>query len=55
MNPEMANLLVSDYGKPLGLAEQMPGKSHVFQRHFEKATVFLDCATFAGSFVLLKE
>jgi hypothetical protein len=52
MKPETAQLLVTDYGKPLGLAEAVAGNSGVFQRRFEKATVMLDCATFAGTFVV---
>jgi hypothetical protein len=55
MNPTTAQLLVSDHGKPLGLAEQVTGKPHVFQRRFEKATVVLDCETFAGSFVFVEK
>ena len=51
MNPETAKLLVTDHGKPLGVAEPVVGREHVFQRRFEKATVVLDCATFTGSFV----
>ena len=43
--------MVTDHGKPLGIAEPVAGREHVFQRRFEKATVVLDCATFTGSFV----
>merc|ERR1719345_431254 len=52
MAGETAQLLVTDYGKPLGRAEALAGKPGVFQRRFERATVMLDCATFAGSFVV---
>lgn len=51
MNASTAALMVTDYGKPLGGAEAVPGKVHVYQRKYEKATVVLDCTTFTGSFV----
>ena len=43
-----AALLLSDYGAPLGaMGNSTPT---VFVRHYEKATVQLDCGTFTASF-----
>ena len=43
-----AALLLSDYGAPLGpMGNSTPT---VFVRHYEKATVQLDCSTFQASF-----
>lgn len=45
-----AKLLTSDYGRPKGNMTAVVGKSGVFQRVYEKATVTLDCSDFSGSF-----
>ena len=45
-----AALLVTDFGRPTGLAKPVPGKPHVFSREYDSATVTLDCNTFTGSF-----
>ena len=50
MEPATAKLLTSDYGRPKGNMTAVVGKSGVFQREYEKATVSLDCNTFQGSF-----
>ena len=50
MNLTTAELLVTDYGLPLGLAHAVPGKLGVFAREYEKATVTLDCKNFKGVF-----
>eukprot|EP00037_Helgoeca_nana_P016513 m.155351 g.155351 ORF g.155351 m.155351 type:complete len:100 (+) comp23563_c0_seq1:1-300(+) len=49
VDPDTAALLVTDYGRPLGSLEPVVGQPYVFRRRFEKATVQLDCASFAGS------
>lgn len=43
-----AALLLSDYGAPLGAMGN--SSATLFFRHYEKATVQLDCATFTASF-----
>ena len=48
--PSTAKLLLSDYGKPAGPMAPVSGKSGVFQRVYEKATITLDCADFTGTF-----
>jgi hypothetical protein len=50
MHPTTAELMVTDYGKPLGQAHTVAGKPNVFAREFEKATVSLDCSSFAAAF-----
>jgi len=50
MDPATAALLVTDYGRPLGLAHAVAGEPGVFAREYEKATVSLDCGTFSGAF-----
>lgn len=52
VDPNTAKLLVTDYGRPLAGAEAVPGKSGVFQRRYEQATVLLDCNDFSGRFQL---
>ena len=50
--PATAEVLTSDYGKPLGAMSTVAGKTNVFQREFEKATVTLDCNDFSGTFTM---
>ena len=49
--PNTAKVLTSDYGAPSGLMTPVAGKTGVFQRVYEKATITLDCADFSGTFV----
>ena len=46
---ETAQVLLSDYGRPKGNMTKVSGKTGVYQRVFEKATVTLDCAHFKGT------
>ena len=50
--PATAEVLTSDFGKPLNAMSAVAGKANVFQREFEKATVTLDCNDFSGTFLL---
>lgn len=45
-----AKLFLSDYGAPKGSMTPVAGKSLVFQREFESATVSLDCNTWTATF-----
>eukprot|EP00658_Telonema_sp_P-2_P041866 TRINITY_DN29992_c0_g1_i2.p1 TRINITY_DN29992_c0_g1~~TRINITY_DN29992_c0_g1_i2.p1 ORF type:complete len:438 (-),score=93.92 TRINITY_DN29992_c0_g1_i2:314-1627(-) len=49
--PATARVLLSDYGRPKGLMSKVVGKTSLYQRVFEKATVVLDCADFSSSFI----
>lgn len=49
LEPATARLLLSDYGKPLGSMSALPGGSR-FQRHYERATVSLDCHDWSATF-----
>ena len=55
LDPATAALLVTDYGKPLGLAHAVAGRPNVYSREYEKAAVTLDCATFTGTFDVVGE
>jgi hypothetical protein len=48
--PATAKVLLSDYGHPTGPMVAVPGKSGVFQRMYEKATVSLDCNSWTPTF-----
>ena len=50
LDPASAQLLVTDFGKPLGLAHAVPGKPHVFARTYERATVTLNCSDYSATF-----
>ena len=47
INMTVAALLLSDFGAPL---DRMSNAGDVFTRHYEKATVTLDCASFTARF-----
>ena len=53
LEPATAKLLLSNYGKPQGNMAAVSGKTGVYERKYEKATITLDCATFAGTFAEL--
>ena len=50
MDASTAKLLVTNYGKPLGLAHVVNGKKNLYAREYERATVKLDCSTFTATF-----
>ena len=45
-----AQLVLSDFGKPTSKMSEVAGQPNVWQRHYEKATITLDCATFKSTF-----
>jgi hypothetical protein len=50
LTPATAKILLSNYGKPKGKMAKVAGKSGVYQRTYEKATITLDCADFSATF-----
>lgn len=50
LTPATAKAYLSDYGAPKGPMTAVAGKTRVYQREFETATVTLDCNSWTPTF-----